>query len=247
MLIWSLSRHNKIMVLRFDVFPANLELDVTAFNKVFIRRVRSIYGSDTKMLWVREKGKYKDKNNSGIHYHYILTMVKNTERSIPEIGTAINELSKYFLRRQLYLSEEYKFPSDLEVESSIIKNEPITSPYSTFRGFFGLDRRYLAPDKARSQKTQIQFAIDEERGFRYLDVSKIVNRNYNKGIALGGVLEECIYALSYLAKLKTKEDLPKSERIYTPPRYAENNLVKGRLEEIKKFENQVKEAFALYK
>ena len=60
------------------------------------------------------------------------------------------------------------------------------------------------------------------------------------------MLEECIYAISYLAKLKTKEDLPAGERMFTPPSYTETNLKEGRAEQIAEFVLLVDKAFAMF-
>tara|TARA_R110001583_G_scaffold40504_3_gene129354 strand:- start:1410 stop:2291 length:882 start_codon:yes stop_codon:yes gene_type:complete len=244
LLKYQLSRHNKVIVLRYDVFLAGVELEITSFNQEFIRKIRVNYGLDAKMLWVREKG--ASEYNNGIHYHYILTIPQKTETSLPNLGAAIKKIANHCLKKRLNMPEIYDFPSEFDIESPIKDKEFMQKPYSSFRGFFLLDRRYITPEETNKQKIDIQVALEKDKGYKHLDISKIKNRNYNKNKALGGVLEECIYAISYLAKLKTKEDLPAGERMFTPPSYTETNLKEGRAEQIAEFVLLVDKAFAMF-
>ena len=60
------------------------------------------------------------------------------------------------------------------------------------------------------------------------------NRSNNQGIALGGVIDECFYAISYLAKVytKTKTEQDKGKRFTASSNLNTSSKRKNRTEEI---------------
>jgi hypothetical protein len=244
LLKWSLSRHNKVMVLRYDVFLAGHQIaKPKLFNEV-IRRVRTKYSPNSKIFYVTERG--KNPYNEGIHYHAVITVPLQDGAIITRVGRDIREVSNLYLRKHLHLGDDYLFPSDEEIILRGESQNPIDIPYTAYRGYFQLDRRHLTPTESEKQRISIKNAVDNGAGYRYLNASNIRKRSYNKSKVLGGVLVECIYSLSYLAKLKTKESLPKGERAYSNPRYekGENKAGATRLREIEKHSTEVDKYFS---
>ena len=259
LLKWILSRHNKVAVFRLDLFPANKELDISKFNKSFLDSLKRglKYSSNevdkqttinlgwkkTKLFWVRERG--KSKYNKGIHYHLILAIPISSDVKLNKIGFIIKDKANHYLKAGLDLPENYAFPSDDEYQDDASDNNK--EPHCSYRGFFGLDRRYIDKKQSNQQKQEIEKALSSNIGYKYLDVSVIKRRKHNNNQALGGVLVECIYALSYLAKLKTKDNLDRNDRIFTAPKYNDDiNVTAARLKQIAKHKEEVRKAFESY-
>jgi hypothetical protein len=232
------------MVLRYDVFLADHQIDKSKLFNEIIRRVRTKYSPNSKIFYVTERG--KNPYNEGIHYHAVITVPLQGGATITRVGRDIREVSNLYLRKHLHLGDDYLFPSDEEIILRGESQNPIDIPYTAYRGYFQLDRRYLTPAESEKQGIYIKNAVDNHTGYRYLNASNIRERNYNKSKVLGGVLVECIYSLSYLAKLKTKENLPKGERAYSNPRYekGENKAGAARLREIEKHAAEVDKYFS---
>jgi hypothetical protein len=253
---WMLSRHNKVAIFRLDVFPADTNLDISRFNQSFLGCLRrglkysnNVDGTQapielswkrTKLFWIRERG--TSKYNKGIHYHLVLAIPISGDVQLNKIGFIIKDRANHYLRAGLDLPENYTFPSEDETNIDYDKK-----PHCSYRGFFGLDRRYIKKHQSDQQKQEIEQALSKDSGYRYLDVSAIKKRTHNNKQVLGGVLVECIYALSYLAKLKTKDNLDRSDRTFTAPKYIDDvKVTAARLKQIAKHKGEVEEAFDSY-
>lgn len=175
-------------------------------------------------LWVRERGTHLD--NGGVHYHCYVVCRKIDGLSPADIKNEFikcafktlkanidNRLnSKYLVRNDIYryyIDEIDRVLQTLETDSFKDKytKEETEYPYVSVRNVFFLERSSLHQSNAQKQQDEMNHRIRINRGYAYLWLSAIKEREHNAGTAIGGILEECIYALSYLAKIETKNDL----------------------------------------
>lgn len=249
LLKWILYRHNEVTVLRYDIYPADTDLDISIFHNNLLRKLKKLRrdknktistltnkGSaifkDIQYLWVREKGKHEA--GKGIHYHCFVafrTPDRMTQKQVNEefrtrataslLDFIRSKLKSHDTRAQKRLLESYlEEVTSFKVDGSQGKS-PI--PYITIPGFFWLKRDMLpvckVPEQYKKMKAIIEASTSNEtdtvkEGYKYLNIKTILDRKKHKAEPVGGVLSECIYALSYLSKVITKHELPKHKKFY---------------------------------
>lgn len=206
------SRHNEVTVIRFDYYPANSGKSITDIFQPTLRRLKkerwnngmrttktgvgnAIY-RDLQYVWVREKGEstYAD----GIHYHCFMAFRKVD-------GMTIKQLYNNF--REVFAKE-----LSCEDESNVaIKTKKALNPYVAIKGFFVLERKSFTIALQEQQRICIERLIADDKGCNYLNINAIQTRKHIQ-FPIGGYLDECIYALSYMSKVVTKEHLPRGQK-----------------------------------
>ena len=190
-----LSHHSKVLVVRLDLSrPTNPDFKISSFISDIKRRLENKYKSKSAYFMAREVGATKSK---GEHYHLAL-MLKKHHRKQPATQCA----EVFELVEALYKS----------------KADPVTNSTTEAvdnSGFFLLETSKLDPDSRDKQRVQIQRQVDADNGYSGLVVKKIRERKKNAFVALGGVLDECFYALSYLCKVDQKTRLQSRKRSYS--------------------------------
>ena len=229
--IETLSRNNKVVYYRFDIFPANKDLNISRYNDYMknqfktlptnknleiLKRTynipdtlfKAISWKNIKFFWVREKG--KSEYNSGIHYHYLMAIPHNTTKfKTASVASLINKLFTDRLETLPDVSNPY-IPNDI---CTLFK------PYAAVRGFHSIYRTDLDHDYQSNQSALINRAIKSNTGFNKLNINQIKKRKHYNNRAIGGVFHEAIYSASYLAKLVTKTDLDPNRKPYTKAKF----------------------------
>jgi len=199
------ARYTRTIVVRLDLHPSdNLNphsIDMTKFCKSFTRKLgnksllkkawndefskrpdlkeRAKYTSKVAYCWVMEKG--RNSYNKGIHWH-LYVAVKN---------------------------DDYIQPKK---HAELIQNE-ILSSWETVAGkalrthksaWFYLERNKLTKNERLKQQQEIIKNPIRPEGV-LISSEVILSRSNNKGISLGGVIDEAFYALTYLAKVNSKD------------------------------------------
>jgi len=126
-------------------------------------------------------------------------------------------------------------------------------PFVTIPGYFWLKRDMLALEKSDSQRLHIIDALAKlehktkfNEGHAYLRLDVIAKRVHLKGEPIGGVLQECIYALSYMAKTVTKHALPDHKKKYGISQLVDKELTDTRRHQIADSTKEVNYYFEVY-
>ena len=238
------ARHNEVTVIRFDYYPADSGIDITKVLQPTVRRLKlerwhegkritkrnegnSIY-KDLQYLWVREKGNHK--LGKGIHYHCFIAFRKVDRMTIKQLYDNF----RYVVHKTL--------PSNDESNVDTSKKK-VVNPYVGIKGFFVLERKGFTIEAQEEQCKDIERLISEGKGCNYLNIKAIKTRKDNQ-YPIGGYLDECIYALSYLSKVVTKEHLPIGQRKYSKSTLKDgNNLASHREKQIKENADKIEQAF----
>ena len=206
------SRHNEVTVLRFDYYPADSGISITNLLQPIVRRLKkerwnngirttkktegeSIY-RDLQYLWVREKG--KSRLGKGIHFHCFMAFRKVDRMTIKQLYNNFRDI--------VAITLSCKDESDIDTSKKKVVN-----PYVAIKGFFVLERKRFTVESQEQQRICIERLIAEDKGCNYLNINAIKTRKHTQ-FPIGGYLDECIYALSYMSKVVTKEHLPKGQK-----------------------------------
>ena len=206
---------------------------------------------DLKYFWVREKGTHEA--GGGIHYHCFAVFRTPDRMTQQQINNSFRESAAKTLKDLIHTKLKKEDFTNSKKRKKLLESylEQITSfqssngknksncPYVSIPGYFWLKRDMLANDKSKSQKESMLNAIaklndksEPNKGDRYLRLDAIAKRTHSKGEPIGGVLQECIYALSYLAKTITKHALPDNKKKYGFSQLVDKELTDKRKREI---------------
>ena len=220
---------------------------------------------DLKYFWVREKGTHEA--GGGIHYHCFAVFRTPDRMTQKQINDAFRESAAKSLKglintklkkedftnrkRNKRLLESY-LEQITSFRLNSIKDKP-SCPYVTIPGYFWLKRDMLALEKSESQRQDISKAIEhslekleEKKGHKYLSISAISKRTHSKGEPIGGVLQECIYALSYLAKTVSKHALPDKKKKYGVSQLIDKGITDTRKHQIAASTKEINRYFKEY-
>lgn len=239
------------------------------FNDKTISTLKSDKGNaifkDLKYLWVREKGTHEA--GGGLHYHCFAVFRTPDRMSQKQINNLFREKAADSLHSLLdtkLKKEDFtnRKKNKKLLESYLKQITPFTlsnskdkpnCPYVTIPGYFWLKRDMLAIDKSKSQKESMLNALanlDDEskpdKGDNYLRLDTIAKRTHSKGEPIGGVLQECIYALSYLAKTITKHALKSNSKKYGFSQLMDKGITDKRKQQIANSTTEVNHYFEEY-
>lgn len=191
-LIKIIACYSRTVIVRLDLHPGKfcnpLQIKVTDFCRSFQRKLEKKYKSKVAYQWVQESG--RKSYNEGFHWH-IWVGVKNHPDHRP--------------KRQA--KEMY----DIIMESwSNYANGHDERNHKS--GWFYIERNKLSRDARLEQQKLISLG---GKGVQ-INMDIIRERKNNNSVALGGVIDECFYALSYLAKVYSKVRTPntKGNRVF---------------------------------
>jgi len=210
-----MARYPSVTIVRLDLHPANIiNVDMPEFCRSFSRKLskkslseKKGYNSKVAYGWVREIGR-KD-HNDGIHWHIWVALkkprdLKPATHAKRVQGEILNSWEKY-------------------AGGQNSRNHRTC--------FFIIYRSKLAYDLRLSEQQAIADNPVDPKGV--LISSKIINtRKNNRGEVLGGVIDECFYALSYLAKVFSKVPKVKNQRLFASSNLNTKDNRSGRQAEI---------------
>lgn len=220
---------------------------------------------DLKYFWVRERGNHEA--GGGIHYHCFAvfrTPDRMTQKQINDTfrdraAKSLKGLIKAKLKNEDFKNRKRK-QKLLETYLEKIAPFKLTNnkdkpncPYVTIPGYFWLKRDMLALDKSELQRQHLTAALEKledktkpNEGHNYLRLDVIGKRVHSKGEPIGGILQECVYALSYIAKTVTKHALPDNKKKYGFSQLVDKELTDKRKREIADGTAKVNEYFEEY-
>jgi hypothetical protein len=207
-----MARYSRVVLVRVDLHPPATtkipNIDLTRFCKSIRRKLEKEYDTKVAYQWAKEFG--REDYNTGIHWHLWLA-VKNDKDTQPHTQ------SYQIFSKIITTWEEYSGGENNRNHMS---------------GWFYLKRDELSVDKRKEQ----QMLIAEGGDGILINMEKIKNRKNNTYIALGGKIDECFYAISYLAKVysKVKRDSTKGKRMTACSNLNTNDNRKNRKLEIEK-------------
>lgn len=201
--------HSRTVIVRLDLHPDNgcdpTLISMNDFCRSFQRKLKNKYKSEVAYQWVLESG--NKKYNKGFHWH-LWVGVKNHPDHQPKRQA-----------REMY---------DI-IEKSWVAYAGGKCKRNHHSGFFYIERKNLYP-KIRKQQ---QKSISEGGLGVLLNLKCIYKRINNKNIVLGGVIDECFFSLSYLAKVFSKVRTPHS---YGKRLFASSNINLNKFKESRKKE-----------
>ena len=172
--------YTRTVFVRIDLHPAKtsnpLTISMTKFCRSFQRQLETKYKTKVAYQWVQESG--KNSHNKGIHWH-LWVGVKNHNDYKPKRQT-----------KEIY---------DI-ISKSWSKYSNGSNAAYHMAGWFYVERNKLSLEQRLNQQQLISSGGDGVT----LDINIIRERLLNQSIALGGVIDECFYAFSYLAKVYSK-------------------------------------------
>ena len=180
-----IARYTRTVLIRLDLVPGNVNpyhIDLTKFCRSFKRKLETKYKSEVVYQWVREHG--RNDYNDGFHWH-LWVGVKSHDDFQPDTQS--------------------RHMQDLIIEAWKLRAGKTARNQKT--SWFYIQRQYLSLDNRLKE----QKLISEGGRDVLVNMSKLLTRRNNKSVALGGVIDECFYALSYLAKVYTKVRTPGSK------------------------------------
>ena len=203
--------YTRTVIVRLDLHPGKfcnpLKIKITDFCRSFQRKLEKKYKSKVAYQWVQESG--RKSYNEGFHWH-IWVGVKNHPDHRP-----MRQAREMF---------------DIIMESwSNYANGHDERNHKS--GWFFIERNKLSRDARLEQQKLISLG---GKGVQ-INMDIIRERKNNNSVALGGVIDECFYALSYLAKVYSKVRTPntKGNRVFANSNIQINSKTKYRKDTIK--------------
>ena len=214
-LLLIIARHPRVIIVRLELHPANIDridVDIPEFCRSFSRKLstkslgkKKGYNSKIAYGWVRETG--RGNHNNGIHWHIWVALKK---------------------------------PRDLKpfTHAERVQDEILNS-WEKYAGgpnsrnhrtcFFLIQRSKLTYDLRLRQQQAI---ADNPLNPKDVLISSgiIKTRRNSRDKVVGGVIDECFYALSYLAKVFSKVPKVKGQRLFASSNLNTKDNKKGRQE-----------------
>lgn len=211
-----LARYTRVVVVRLDLHPASTKdpsaIEITKFCRSFKEKFKKKYGNNAKTayLWVREQG--RKQYNEGIHWH-LWVALKSADNTQPHT--------------QAVQMQEIILNSWEKQAGGKAKRNHMTS-------WFYLQRNKLSPASRYKEQQAIVESPDRPEGFLFDGKHILTRGGENKGVVLGGVIDECFYALSYVGKVYSKVRTPKFKdaKIFSSSNLNTKDSRDGRQEEI---------------
>jgi len=209
------ARYNRIIVVRLDFklsdFAYASKVNISQFRRSFVRKMEKKYNSKIGFQWVREFGK-SDKTNP-THWHWWVAM-KACKKNKPAIHA-----------QRIHTAA---------LEAWVTHTDSIHSKVNN-AGYFSINRKDLSVEGRKLQQLIIANGPSENQSDVLTDRKVIANRALSN-VVVGGVFDECFYALSYMAKLYTKTSTKntKGKPIFANSNLNTNDKKSGRKEVIER-------------
>ncbi len=176
--------YNRVVIVRLDIHPAKfcnpLSISMTEFCRSFQRKLEKKYKSKVTYQWVQEVGRHS--YNKGVHWHLWVGVKNDPDR-----------------RPKRQANTMYRIILDSWANYAKGENER-----NHRSGWFFIERNKLTKENRLAEQGLIR---NGGKGV-LINMEMISNRENNKNIILGGVIDECFYTLSYLAKVYSKVRTP---------------------------------------
>lgn len=196
-----LALYSRCVVIRVDAHPIrdgeplghgeNPSLLFSAFVKNTTAQIRRRFATQVAFQWVREVGTFD--YNLGPHWHFWLGCKK--DNSLQAI-TQAQELQHIF-------SDAWP--------------RYFTGGRCHYAGWFYLERNKLCAEQRLKQQSEMIDALVAGKARCNLPLSGIRERHGNLRV-VGGLIDECFFALSYLSKARSKQRLWPHEKLWNSSR-----------------------------
>lgn len=191
------ARYSRVLLVRVDLHPASAgglhphDIDVPAFRKSIVRKLERKYKSKVAFGWVIESG--RNPYNDGWHWHWWFAV-------------------KCDVDYQAHKQQRIMFK---EIISTWQEKAGGSCERNNMAGWFYLRRQDFDLEGRLRDQGQIANGTRGEDDI-YCNREVIHSRALNKNLVLGGVIDECFYALSYMAKVysKVRTEHTKGDRIF---------------------------------
>lgn len=206
------ARYTRIVVVRLDLklgdgtFP--WKVDISNFRKTFVKKLQSEYKSKVAYQWVREFGKSGD--SDATHWHWWVAVKA---------------------------SDTYKPTSQARQIRRIINDDWImhtgnSKSYANLAGFFDVSRKFFSLERRERQQETIANGPAENKSDVLINRNVIAKRD-SKDV-VGGVIDECFFALSYMSKVytKTRTENTKGKPVFKSSNLNTKDIREGRQEKI---------------
>ena len=208
------ARYTRIVVVRMDLklgedaFAGRV--DISKFRKSFVRKLERKYKSKVAYQWVREYG--KSEYNNAAHWHWWVAVKVSGEDRPNRQAVRIAEI----------------------VNSAWIEHTRDDESYAQKSGFFFLSRKFFSLERRKQQQDIIANGPSEHEIDVLINRGVIASRTTNE--VVGGVIDECFFALSYMAKVYTKTRTKNTEGkpVFKSSNLNTNDFRKGRQEVMEK-------------
>ena len=220
------ARYNKVIVFRVDLFTPTVrtrdgafkplkhasDINIKNFRKSAIRELERKYKSKVAYQWVREYKKSEDGEDRW-HWHWWFA-VKCSKDKRPHT--------------------QAKEAQDIVI--NVWDKKIGESPDNNASSWFYLERKDFSPSQRMEQQKQIACGSTEDANDVWINRNAILGRRINKGMVMGGVVDECFYTLTYLAKVvsKVRSNSTKSQHISRSSQQKTDDQRRGRQEEIER-------------
>lgn len=213
-----LARYTRVVVVRLDLklaegtYPS--KVNISKFRKSFVRKLEREYNSKVAYLWVREFG--KSDHNNGTHWHWWVAVKASTKHRPKFQAKDITSL----------------------IESAWTAHTGNDSK-TNMAGFFFLERKFFSPEGRKQQQEIIANGPPEGKSDVLINRKIIANRATSD--IVGGVIDECFFALSYMAKVytKTRTKNTKGKPVFKSSNLNTKDIKKGRQEVIERNLSQI--------
>lgn len=208
------ARYSRIVVVRLDLklgkdsYPN--KVDISKFRKSFTRKLERKYNSKVAYQWVREFG--KSSHSIGAHWHWWVAVKASQDHRPKYQAKEITSIIQYAWMEHTSNNESR----------------------GGMAGFFFLSRKCLAIEwRKHEQEIIANGPSDNERDVLFH--RKVILKRSTKEV-VGGVIDECFFALSYMAKVFTKTRTPNTsgKPVFKSSNLNTKDLRKDRQEVIEK-------------
>lgn len=180
------ARYSRVIVVRVDLHPSPdgihpHTIDTTRFRKSIVRKLNRKFRSKVAYQWVNEFG--KKEYNEGSHWHWWFA-IRSDDSMQPH--TQAKEMGDLIISTW---KEKVGGPCERNNKA----------------GWFYLRRQDFTMEKRLSDQNQIANGTRMDKNDVFFPRSIISKRTIHNNSVVGGVVDECFFALSYMAKVNSKK------------------------------------------
>jgi hypothetical protein len=221
------ARYSRVVLVRVDLHPSSEgglhphEIDISGFSKSIVRKLERKFNSKVAYGWVKEIG--RKEHNDGWHWHWwfavkcdgkmkahsqqasmLVDIITTWQEKVGGVCDRNHMAGWFYLRRQ-----------DFELAERL-KNQD-----------------QIANGERPKNQSQIANGGREEKDILF-NRQVVLSRKLNRNKVLGGVVDECFYALSYMTKIYSKvvTEHSKGDRLFATSNLNTKDRKSGRSEAI---------------